>query len=118
MATLSMLCTLPAALEVLKKSFGRCYFRLPAQLRLQLLVAVTSISPLSVPTSPVEDRRQLPLRPLRVLLPQTTQSVADTTWNVERLKASHMLLVQTKKLAAGGQVIVHQVEDFAIDTRD
>jgi hypothetical protein len=37
---------------------------------------------------------------------------------IDRFEASHVLLIQTEKLAAGGQVIVHDIEDLAVHTLD
>src|SRR5215472_15926358 len=77
MATLSIPFTRPAALEILAQSLRCSDLRSPAQLGLQFFVAIVGLLPLGVPSSPIESWRQLPLRPLRILLPHIAKHIAN-----------------------------------------
>src|SRR5208337_1556938 len=72
----------------------------------------------AVPTSPVEDRRQLSLRPLRILLPQIAEAEARHMGQIQGFEASYVLLVQAQELTTGGKIIVDGVKNLAIDSSD
>src|SRR4029453_6532917 len=69
MATLSTL-SLPAARKIAAQPLLHGNLGRPSQLCFQLLVAVASLFPFRVPSPAVEHRRQLPLGPGGILLPQ------------------------------------------------
>jgi hypothetical protein len=60
----------------------------------------------------------LPLGPFRILLPQIAERITDNVRNIDRLEVSCVPLVETQKLAARGQVIVHDIEDLAVNSFD
>src|SRR5712664_4352253 len=49
------------------------------------------------------------------MLPQGTERVAYKMGKIERFEMSHVLFVQTQELAAGRQIVVHDIEHLAID---
>src|SRR2546426_904825 len=106
-----------AGLEITPLTFSRWHSRLPPKTRLQLGVRVGGLFPESVPTAPVEGRRQLALRPVRIFLPQAGEDVARKMRNIDRPERLHVLLVQSQKRSARGQIVIYHVEDFAINAR-
>src|SRR5581483_4494790 len=115
MATLSMNFS-PATLKIALQGLGRRHSRAPTQPVLQLLIAIAGLTPETVPLAAVERQGQLPLRPDGILFPQGAKAIAQPVWDVERTKLSHVAFVETQKLAAGGQIVVDHVKDFAIDS--
>src|ERR1022692_3753800 len=114
-ATLSIASLGSACFEIAAQSLGRRNLGRPPYARLQFLVAVASLFPERAPSSAIKGRRQLPLRPAGVSFPQITQPVTHSVGNIERLEVLHIALVQAQELPTGRQIVIHHVEDLAVD---
>jgi hypothetical protein len=52
---------------------------------------------------------------LGILLPKIAKEIESPIWNVKRAKATHVVFVEFEEVARGRQVVVDNVEDFAIN---
>src|SRR3974390_156447 len=109
-----MLC-LPAGLEVAPQTLIHRDLGPPAQPGFGLFVGIAGLLPLGVPSPAIERRRQLALRPGVVFLPQPAQSVARSPGYVQRPEPMHVPFVEPQESSAGRKVVVHNVEDLAVD---
>src|SRR5580692_1104448 len=75
MPILSICHSVSARFEITSESLCHRYLWRPTHSRLEFFVAVARPLPIGTPVSPIEDGRQLSLRPVRVLLPQITERV-------------------------------------------
>src|SRR5215831_4712403 len=115
MATLSMARFLPAALEVDLQRLRRRHDGPPSQQRLGFLVAVAGLLPERMPRRAVVRGRKLPLRPVRIPLPEAAQSVAHGLGQVNRREAAYVAFVEPEELPARRHVIIHDIEHLAVD---
>ena len=78
------------------------------------LVAIRRLFPKGVPSTAVERRRQLALRPPRISLPEVTERITDSVRDVDGLEFSYVSFVQAQELPARRQVVIHDIENLAI----
>ena len=79
------------------------------------MVAVFISLPIRGAASSIERKRKLALRPLGIFFPPPAENVEHPIRNVDGPEAFAVLLVHPEKLPAGGQVIIDNIEDFAVD---
>src|SRR5882672_7897041 len=75
---------IPQILEEILRSFFESYLGRPTQQSLQFFVGITMAFPLGRTSTPIENRRQLALGPVGILLPQSTKKVGDWVGNRNR----------------------------------
>src|SRR5687767_6745724 len=104
MPTLSTEVLPPAAAEVgLECLLGRHQLP-PAEPVLQLAIAVVGAAPVGVPDAAVEYRRQLAVRPRRILLPQAAQRVTHGVRQIHGPEAPDLAFVEPQEPPARGKI--------------
>src|SRR6266446_7345202 len=115
-ATLSdILFSSSAALEITLQPVGRGHSRGPTEQSLQLGVCIAAALPICMPRPPIEGGRQLSLGPGGVFLPESAENIARDARHGNRPKRPNILLVELKELPAGRQIIVDDIQHFAVD---
>src|SRR5580765_2798010 len=114
MATLSIATCIPTCFEIATQPVCHAYSGCPVQPLFQLVVTIPRLFPKGVPCSTVERRRQLSLRPPRISLPETTECITDSVRDIDGLEFSYVAFVLAQELSTRRQVVVHNIENFAI----
>src|SRR5437016_12426819 len=69
-----------------------------------------------MPSGPIKGWRQLAFRPVRVPLPQATDSITHKVRYVEGCEPHHILLIKAQELPARGKIVIHDIEDLSVDS--
>src|SRR2546422_2172588 len=117
MATLSTMSLASAAGEEATHCVTGGHCRRPAQSLLDLRVRISGLLPVGMPASRVERWGELAFRPVRVLLPETTEHVAQRVRDVEGREGPNVPLVRAQKLSTRRQVVVHDIENLTVNVR-
>src|SRR5579859_5622949 len=84
---------------------------------LEFRIGISGAFPGTMPTSPVEPWWQLSFRPGGIFLPKAAEEIAGRMRDIDRWEAPYVLLVQSQEPPAGREIIIHNVENFPVDTR-